>query len=67
MWFADSSRFIFLLENKIYISDISTKRLREILAVPSGLITSIAISRDSQLIYFKVRSAESDIWLLDLQ
>lgn len=67
MWFPDSSRFIFLWEDKIYISDIATKRWREILSLPEGQITSVAISRDSQLIYFSVRSTESDIWLLDLQ
>lgn len=67
MWLPDSSRFIFLLEGKIYLGDISTKRLREIFSVKEGSITSVAVSRDSQLIYFTVRSDESDVWLLDLQ
>ena len=67
MWLADSNRFVFLLDGKAYLSDIRTKRLREILPSQDSIFRSIAVSRDSQLIYFAVHSGQSDIWLLDLQ
>jgi serine/threonine protein kinase/Tol biopolymer transport system component len=66
MWLADGVRFLFLWDDKVYLSDISTKRVREILSLQENRLNSIGISRDSQLIYFAVYSTESDIWLLDL-
>ena len=67
MWLADSVRFVYLADNKLYMSDIVTKRVREILAPPNTRVHSIGISRDSEFIYFSVYSGEDDIWLLDLQ
>lgn len=65
-WLADSVRFLFLDDNKIYLGDISTKRVRELVSFQEARLRSVGISRDSQLIYFSVYAAESDIWLLDL-
>ncbi|HEX6649127.1 MAG TPA: protein kinase [Pyrinomonadaceae bacterium] len=67
MWLPDGSRFLFLLDEKIYLSDISTKRVREVVALPDTRIRALGISHDSQLLYFSVYSTESDIWLLDLR
>lgn len=66
MWLADSERFVYLSENKLFLSDIVTKRAREILPSQEMRLQSVGISRDSELIYFAVYSGESDIWLLDL-
>ena len=66
MWLADGMRFLYLSEGKVYLSDISTKRPREILSIQENRFNSIGISRDGQLLYFTVYSTESDIWLLDL-
>lgn len=67
MWMGDSSRFVFTLDGKVYLGDILTKRVREILSLlPETSIRSVNISTDDQLLYFTVGSNESDIWLLDL-
>jgi len=67
MWLPDSTRFVFFAENKAYISDIKTKRVREIFASKDGRLRSVDVSPDGTLLYFTVYSSESDIWLLDLQ
>ena len=67
MWLADSTRFIYVVEGKAYLTDIHTKRVRKILDLGPEAIGGLGISSDGQLIYFTVASSESDIWLLDLQ
>jgi WD40 repeat protein len=67
MWLPDSTRFIFLLDNKIYLSDVKTKRVREVFSTGENEIRSVDISPDGKLLYYSVYSAESDIWLLDLE
>ena len=67
MWLPDSTRFVFFAENKAYISDIKSKRVREIFASHDGNLRSIDISPDGTMLYFTVYSSDSDIWLLDLQ
>jgi Tol biopolymer transport system component len=67
MWFSDSRRFVFSFESKLYVADIVTKRVREVLDTKEDQIGSIGISNDDRLIYFSVYESESDIWLLDLQ
>jgi len=67
MWIADSSGYICLTGGKAHIGDVSKKGLREILALRDAEIQGIAVSRDSQFIYFSAYSTESDVWLLDLQ
>ena len=67
MWLPDGTRFIFFTQTRAYIGDIKTKRVREIFSSREGEFRSIDISPDGALLYFTVYSAESDIWLLDLE
>jgi hypothetical protein len=66
MWLSDSTRFIFYAEGKAYLTDINTKKVREIFKLADESIGGLGISSDGQLLYFTVSSSESDIWLLDL-
>src|SRR5688572_21297200 len=67
MWLPDSTRFIFFTPTTAYVSDINTKKVREIFSSADGELRSIDISPDGTLLYFTVYTSESDIWLLDLQ
>jgi eukaryotic-like serine/threonine-protein kinase len=68
MWFPDSTHFIFLLNpNKLYMSDIKTRRVRELFSSGENTIRSIDVSPDGALLYYTVYTSESDIWLLDLE
>jgi len=66
-WLADSRRILFVLRGKICILDIYTKKLHELYQRDRETISSVGISKDNTFIYFVARTAESDIWLLDLQ
>ena len=68
MWLPDSTRFIFLVNpNKLYLSDIKTRRVRELFSSGENEIRSVDVSPDGELLYFTIYSSESDIWLLDLE
>ncbi|HYV13597.1 MAG TPA: protein kinase [Pyrinomonadaceae bacterium] len=67
MWLPDSTRFVFILNNKIYLGDVKTKRLREIFSSGENQIRSVDISADGKLLFYTVYTSESDIWLLDLE
>jgi Tol biopolymer transport system component len=67
MWLPDSTRFVFVFNNKIYLGDVKTRRVREIFSAGENEIRSADISPDGKLIYYSVFSSESDIWLLDLE
>ena len=66
-WLPDSARFVFFFDNKVYVGDVKTKRVREILFSNEGEIRSVDVSPDGELLYYTVYSAQSDIWLLDLE
>jgi Tol biopolymer transport system component len=67
MWLADSTRFIFVSDNKLYVGDVKTKRVREVFSSAENEIRSVDVSADGELLYFSIYSSESDIWLLDLE
>ena len=66
-WLSDSTRFIFFFNNKLYIGDVKTKRVREVFSSGENEIRFVDISQDRELLYYTVYSSESDIWLLDLE
>ena len=67
MWLSDSGRFVFFFNNKLYLGDVKTKRVREIFSSGENQIRSVDISPDGRLLYYSVYSSESDIWLMDLE
>src|SRR3712207_774113 len=48
MWLPDSRRISFTHENKAFIVDVETKKMREILPRPSEKISTAAVSRRSE-------------------
>jgi serine/threonine protein kinase len=67
MWLPDSTRFVFVFNNKIYLGDVKTRRVREIYSAGENEIRSVDISPDGKLVYYSVYSSQSDIWLLELE
>jgi TolB protein len=65
MCLPDSRRIAYASQGKIYITDIETKKERQISLPQPDSITTVGVSRDNSLLYFTVTSKESDIWLLD--
>ncbi|HEX8368885.1 MAG TPA: protein kinase [Pyrinomonadaceae bacterium] len=64
-WLADSRRFVFVRENKIYLADSETKKIKEIFSRQPEQIRTPFVSRDGRLLYYTALSNQSDIWLLD--
>jgi serine/threonine protein kinase/Tol biopolymer transport system component len=67
MWLPDSTRFVFFYQNRLYLGDVKTKRVREVFSSGENEIRSVDVSPDGELLYFSVYSSGSDIWLLDLE
>lgn len=66
-WLADSRRLICSSGGKLLLVDTQTRRIRELLAVPNGIVNAPAITRDNRTIYFQRISVESDIWMAALK
>ena len=68
VWLKDSRRLLFTHEDKLYLVDSQSKRVREIFsAAPKSLAVSLAISRDNRTIYLSLGTTEADIWLMNLE
>jgi Tol biopolymer transport system component len=67
MWLPDSARYVFVFDNKLYLGDVRTKRVREIFSFDEDEIRSVDVSPDGKLVYYSAYTSESDIWLLDLE
>ena len=66
MWLPDSTRYLSMSAEKAYLGNVSTKRVKELFSLKDEEFRGIAISRDSQLIYFSAYSTESDVWMMEL-
>ena len=66
MWLPDSRRFVFAHEDKAFVADIVTGRVREVLARRDEQVRGVDVSADGRLLYYTVPSSENDVWLLDL-
>ena len=66
-WLKDSRRFVFTDRGKAYISDIETKKAREVLSFPNENINYVSITPDEKFLFYTVSRTESDIWLLNLE
>lgn len=67
LWLNDSRRLIFCNNDKVFLLDTQTGKLKELLSVKPSIIDSISISKDNRSIYYSVRKKESDIWLAKVQ
>jgi Tol biopolymer transport system component len=65
-WLADSKRFLFAFENRIFLSDTLSKKPREIFSFDPDWINGLDVSKDNRSIYISVATTEADIWLLSL-
>ncbi len=67
VWLADNRRLIFSSEEKLFLLDTQTKKLKELLSVKPHKIDSLTISKDNRSIYYSLKKKESDIWLANTQ
>jgi Tol biopolymer transport system component len=58
---------VFVFNNKVYLGDVKTRRVREIFSSSENEIRSVDISPDGKLVLYSVYSSESDIWMTDLE
>ncbi len=65
-WLPDSHHFVYATDDKVFIADIETKKVKEIISLAKEQVRSPFVSRDGHLLYYTIHSSESDIWLLDL-
>jgi serine/threonine protein kinase len=64
IWLADSRRLLFNHNGKLYLFNTATKRLRQLLSVPTGEINPwvFGVDRDNHQIVLSIANTESDIW-----
>jgi Tol biopolymer transport system component len=66
-WLSDNRRLLFYRDDKIYLVDSQSKRVREVFSVAPRRFRGFAVSRDNRLIYFGIETIEADIWMMTLE
>jgi Tol biopolymer transport system component len=66
-WMRDNRRLLFVSEESVYLTDVHSKKAREILSFAPNKVSSLDISKDNRSIYACVTKTEADIWLLSLE
>jgi Tol biopolymer transport system component len=66
-WLSDGRRLLFYFKDKIFLVDSKSKKVREVLATTSNDIAGLALLRDDRYIYFSLKIAEADIWLMSVE
>jgi dipeptidyl aminopeptidase/acylaminoacyl peptidase len=66
-WLSDDRRLLFYYKDKLYLLDSKSKKVREVLSTNADDITGLAPLRDDRHIYFSLKIAEADIWLISLE
>ena len=66
-WWNDSRRLLFADLGNIYIADIESGEVRQILSDPPDFFLDAGISDDNRFIYFVRQKIDADIWLLTLK
>jgi Tol biopolymer transport system component len=67
IWLNDSRRFLFFNEDKVMLTDIQSKKIREIISLAPRRVGSVDLSKDNQSIYVSMNTTEADVWLLSLE
>jgi len=67
VWLQDSRRLLFSHRSKLFLIDGAGGTAKEILALPQNSLGSVGLSADNRTIYFTLRAAESDVWLMTMK
>ena len=67
VWLSDSRRLLFSDQGKLFLIDSTTRKYREVLALPQRTLGSVGLSRDDRHLYYTVMAAEADVWLMALK
>jgi Tol biopolymer transport system component len=66
-WLSDNRRLLFYYVDDLYLVDSNSKGApRKLLSTQPNEIIGMAIVRDDRSMYFSVRVAEADIWMMSL-
>jgi Tol biopolymer transport system component len=66
-WLNDSLRLVFAYHEKVFMVNVSTGEILEILSTHPDEISGIRISRDNRTLYLNRGVSEHDIWLMTLK
>jgi Tol biopolymer transport system component len=69
LWLKDGRRLLFSHQERLYIVDGETKKVRE-LSLPISPPTRLdgyGISADNRVLYYGLAAREADVWLLDIE
>ncbi|MCL5745326.1 MAG: hypothetical protein M1541_15600, partial [Acidobacteria bacterium] len=67
-WLSDSRRLLFSHRDRIYLADVTSGPVRELVSVsPNEIEWAVGVSGDDRVIYFSLVSTEADIWLANFR
>jgi Tol biopolymer transport system component len=66
-WLNDSRRVLLISEDKLLITDLQSKKPREIYSFAPKILSGLDISKDNRTIFVSASDEETDIWLLSIK
>ncbi len=66
-WLNDSRRLLVYRQDKIYLLDTQTQKVKEILSVAPSRLRNVSVSKDNRTIFYAQQKTEADIWLGSLE
>ena len=67
VWLSDNRRLLFSNHGKLYLIDSVTRKYHEVLSLPQQTLGSVGLSPDERTIYYTMKAAEADVWLITLK
>jgi Tol biopolymer transport system component len=67
VWLKDNKRLLFSHQGKLFLIDSVTRKYRELLSLPQQTLGSVGLSHDERTIFYTLRAAEADVWLITLK
>jgi eukaryotic-like serine/threonine-protein kinase len=67
VWLGDSRRLLFSHRGTLHLIDSVSRARQEVLSLPQNNLGSVGLSPDNRTIYFTVRAAEADVWLMTMK
>lgn len=67
VWLRDSRRLLFSHDGTLFLLDTASGKSREVLSLQQPSLGIVGLSRDEKTLFFTLKPAEADVWLMTIK
>ena len=67
VWLRDSRRLLFSHDGTLFLLDTASGKSREVLSLRQPSLGIVGLSRDEKALFFTLKPAEADVWLMSIK